>query len=218
MLSKLKKIITRFYSHNENDMVNYWKNREEKYGERSVINVEHDENFFVAITEYQKQVIFPILKKYLNGDEKKALDFGCGPARFTKDIAQTINGLVVGIDIVPAFIKVAKEKDPINTYFLIKGTTIPMENEEIDVIWICLVLGGISEKNLYKIKKEIIRISKKNSLLILIENTTEKKDAAHWFYRNISFYSKLFTEFDLKLETKYEDLGETISVLIGRKK
>lgn len=218
LLSGIKNILSVFSGKkNSADMDVYWKKRAEAFGARAVVNLEHKQEDFEKITEEQKKTIFPVLKQHLTGKEKTGLDFGCGPARFSKDIAALINGKITGVDVVPAFIQAAKANDTENEYCVMRGDKIPAPDNHFDLIWICLVLGGIAEDKLENVKKEILRVSKKDALLILVENTTKQPDNSHWFYRDASWYVNLFSPFRLGREKEYDDLGETISILAGRR-
>lgn len=103
-------------------------------------------------------------------------------------------------------------------YKLIANGVIPSDSEYFDIVWVCLVLGGIvSNKELTETANEINRVLKTNGLFILIENTENKKDSEYWKYRTIEMYQKLFSFIELTHETDYSDLEERISIMTGRK-
>jgi len=114
--SKLKKKLRKFLltlktffvsSNNDLPDMEYWEKRSKQYGRRSVLNISHTNEEFESVTQLQKKEIFPHLKDSLKGDEKIILDFGCGPGRFTKDLADIIKGKSCGVDPISHLIKFA---------------------------------------------------------------------------------------------------------------
>lgn len=199
----------------EFDALQYWKERANAYGKSSVINLGHGQDKFENITAWQKEILFPLLKDQLNGSEKTVLDFGCGPGRFTGDLAEII-GECIGVDPIPELLDLAPVHDRVK-YIILDNAKIPLRNEAVDVIWCSLVLGGIDEAALPACVKELDRVLQKKGLLFLVENTAEKADAKHWHFRTEPEYAKLFTGYNLKQIGTYDDIGERISVMAGRK-
>jgi ubiquinone/menaquinone biosynthesis C-methylase UbiE len=200
-----------------NDGNNYWDNRAWKYGRRAVLNIGHTEHEIEEVTKKQKMVIFPLLQSYINGTEKVVLDFGCGPGRFTVDLAHLIDGKAIGVDPIRRFLHVAPRNERIEYLLLVNGI-IPCNDESIDIVFVCLVLGGITEINeLHNSISEIGRVLQRGGLLFLIENTSDKTNAEYWHFRSPEAYCKLINFAPLKVLSNYEDLGETITVMAGRK-
>lgn len=217
VLSKLRSIIK--YLLKQNDTKKYWDERAKTYGHRSVLNLGHSENDLESITANQKKIIFPILQNILTGNEKTILDFGCGTGRFTKHLADLIDGHCIGVDTTEPLLKLAIKTPNVEYQLINSDGSIPLNSNSIDVVWICLVLGGIvDEKAINKTKSEIGRILKKNGILILVENTMNKKSSNYWKFRTINYYQEKFHEYNLKHETDYFDLGERISVFSGKKR
>ena len=196
----------------------YWEERAEQYGKRAVLNIGHSEAEIQAVTQMQKDVIFPILRQKLRGDEKIILDFGCGPGRFTGDLANIIHGRAIGVDPIQCFLEMAPKNDNIE-YRLMKGNNIPIDDASVDIVWICLVLGGIVDANaLQSILLEIKRVLKDGGLIFLIENTSKIKDGRYWKYRTPEDYEQYFSFANLRYLSDYFDLEERISIMSGRKK
>src|SRR5262245_63204971 len=120
----------------------YWERRARDFGPRSVLNLGHPASEFHAVTEAQKRELFPYLTRLLRGDEKLVVDFGCGPGRFTRDLAALTGGRAVGLDIVRAYLDAAPE-DPRVDYQPMREGAIDLPDGCADVVWVCLVLGGI---------------------------------------------------------------------------
>lgn len=214
MLSLIKWILKRYP-----DSINlhaYWNARAKKYGRRAVLNISHGEEEYERITELQKKLLFPMLSSMLTGQEKTILDFGCGPGRFTDNLAAIINGHAVGVDISYDLIRLAPIS-PNVTYRLIPYGKLPDKDFFFDIIWICLVLGGIPDSKILHTVSSILNSLNKGGLLFLIENTSNKLSNTHWFFRSHNYYKKIFEKINLEVIGTYEDLGEEISILAGRK-
>jgi SAM-dependent methyltransferase len=196
--------------------IKYWENRARQYGARSVLNLSHGPEEMASVKEMQINTIFPLLKLQLGGDEKTLLDFGCGPGRFTIELADLTGCRIMAADPIDYLLQLAP-KDSRVSYQKIVNRRIPTEDGSIDIIWICLVLGGIISKNeLSKIVREIKRIANKNALLFLVENTTDRKNIISWHYRSKKAYIALFKEFNLVHLKDYDDSGECNSIFAGR--
>ena len=70
--------------------------------------------------------------------------------------------------------------------------------------------------NLNKAFSELYRVLKPNGLICLIENTTNRESKEYWYFRSVDQYKSLFPFCNLKHIHDYSDLGQTISVMIGR--
>lgn len=205
------------YDHHQSefDVLQYWKKRAVAYGRSSVINLGHGLDNIEKITIWQKEILFPLLKNQLNGSEKLVLDFGCGPGRFSSDLAEII-GTCIGVDPISELLELAPIDEKVK-YFCMINATIPLEDESVDVIWCSLVLGGVADINLSDCIKELNRVLQKNGLLFLVENIAEKANVKHWNFRTEAEYVKLFPGYNLKTIGSYDDIGERIAVMAGRK-
>ena len=194
----------------------YWEERVKVYGRRSVLNIGHSDAEMEAVTQRQEQEIFPYLLRALWGDERIVLDLGCGPGRFTGALASMINGRAIGLDPIATLLDMAPKAENVE-YRVMREGEIPLPDEYVDVVWICLVLGGLKSDLLNETLAEIDRVLKRKGLLVLIENTSEKKDGEYWFFRKTEDYKRIFWFVRLEHLHDYIDLGERISVLMGRK-
>ena len=199
------------------NLAEYWQARVKLHGKRSVLNLAHSEDEFDAVTATQKQILFPLLKEELLGYETRVLDFGCGPGRFTSDLAELIGGQAVGVDIVPELLKLAPPTAR-TSYECISSTgTLPFVSASFDIVWSCLVPGGIPDNTLNYTMAEIERVLKPAGLFFYVEGTALRSDTAYWFYRSQEVYINLGSFCAIKVVGKYEDKGEPISVFSGRK-
>jgi ubiquinone/menaquinone biosynthesis C-methylase UbiE len=218
----IKKILRKLYYFVFNEEkrftgIRYWKKRAKAYGRRSVFDLRHTEEELEAVTRKQGDILFPILEQQLRGDEKLVLDFGCGPGRFTHDLAEMVRGKAVGVDPVKRLLDLAPQYPDVE-YRVMKQARIPVETGSVDAVWICIVLGGIvAEKLLQKSIAEIDRVLKNRGLVFLVENTSRQPDTLHWKYRSVEMYQRLFKFVKLKHISDYFDLDERMSIMAGRK-
>lgn len=197
--------------------IHYWEARALKHGLRGVLNLQHTAEQIEAVTQMQKDALYPLLRQQLQGDERVVLDFGCGPGRFTPDLAALIQGQAIGVDPIQRFLDLAPRAASVE-YRLMKDGVIPVEDGTIDVIWICLVLGGITNENdLMKTIAELKRVLRPGGLIFMAENTSDKPDVPHWKYRTAAAYQALLGDIArLEILSGYLDGREQISVLAGR--
>lgn len=196
--------------------MDYWQWRVNKFGTRSVFNLGYKSDQLDLVTEKQKNLVSPLIQKQLLGNEELAIDIGCGFGRFTKFLADTIHGSALGLDFIPELVAHAPKSQNVD-YLVSSAQLIPLKDAIADVIWINLVLGGITDGELKKCLTEILRVAKSGSLLFLIENTSNKKDADYWNFRSVEEYKDLFSEFELAHLLDFHEFGETISILAGRR-
>ena len=95
---------------------------------------------------------------------------------------------------------------------------IPFKDKSIDIVWVCLVLGGIPEKSLNNVIKEFNRVLKNNGLLIVIENTSKKSYNNYWKCRTSEDYINLLSFVEMQNVGNYIEVDEQITIYAGRKK
>jgi len=124
----------------------------------------------------------------------------------------------VGVDPVAHYFELAPRAPGVE-YRRLEGRRIPVDDESFDVVWICLVLGGIvSARELKQTVREIERVLKAGGLVFLVENTAETPDGMYWKYRSVDDYRRLFSSVELKGISEYIDIDQRISVMAGRKR
>jgi len=200
-----------------NDQLNYWERRSRKHGIRAVINLDHPQSDFDAITEYQKRILYPLFRAELSGNEVNILDLGCGPGRFTVDLARIVGGNAIGLDPIKTLLDLAQPEKGVE-YMLGDATDIPLPANSMDVIWVCLVLGVIDDQQIRAAAREIERVLRQSGLLFFAECTSNLPRRPHMTYRSVVQYKRLFPAMQLRCLGGYDDLGQTISVFAGRKK
>ncbi|MBW3629613.1 MAG: methyltransferase domain-containing protein, partial [Gemmatimonadetes bacterium] len=196
----------------------WWEERARRHGARAVYNSGHAAEDLPLIDQKQKEILYPILQSRLNGDERVILDFGCGPGRFTPDLAQLVRGRAIGVDPIQSLLDAAPRTEA-TEYRLVRHGCLPLQDDSVDVVWICLVLTCIVDaRAVREAVAEVERVLRPGGLVFLVENTAAKKDMRHIAFRSIDDYRALFAFAPLRHERDYEDRGEPISILCGRKR
>jgi ubiquinone/menaquinone biosynthesis C-methylase UbiE len=213
-MSLVDRLIARLWRRRHPTPLQYWENRVRAYGPRSVLHVAHANEDIEEITKMQEREIFPHFRSQLNGHEKIALDFGCGPGRFTVQLAEMINGEAIGLDPMQALLGRAPKSPNVN-YRCVRSKTLPFADDSFDVIWCCLVMGGIAQPE--DTILELSRVLRPKGLMFVVENTSETPDGEFWKYRSVEHYFALFSFAKLAHLHDYIDVGERISILAGRK-
>lgn len=197
--------------------ISYWEERARKLGARAVCNIGHDDSEFNAVTERQLSALLPLLDQQLCGQEKLAVDFGCGSGRFTRHLADRVKDRVVAVDPIASLIALAPRHERVEYHLLCDGR-IPVSDAAADIVWVCLVLGTITGRDALKHSvNEIERVLAPGGLLFLVENTAPKKKVRHFHFRTQAQYESLFANVPLQVRGAYEDLGETITMFAGRR-
>jgi ubiquinone/menaquinone biosynthesis C-methylase UbiE len=196
--------------------VAYWEVRARKLGKLAVINTGYVEGEYAAMTEAQKSVLLPAFKRCLNGTEKVVLDFGCGPGRFTPSLAEAVGGKCVGVDPIASLLELAPRVSNVE-YLTMQEGVIPVSTSSVDVVWICLVLGGIESPVLERTVSEINRVLNKGGLLFLVEDTPKLPSCKQWQFRSVEEYVGMFPAMPLHLITTYLDRDVLASVMAGRR-
>lgn len=111
------------------------------------------------------------LIKFRIEDNGTLLDIGCGIGYFTIPAAKLLkNNKVIGIDIMPEIIGIAKEKaiGLTNIHFRTSEEyNFPVENNSIKYVFISNVLHEIEDKSRYF--KEIKRVLKDDAYILIID-------------------------------------------------
>jgi 2-polyprenyl-3-methyl-5-hydroxy-6-metoxy-1,4-benzoquinol methylase len=201
------------------DLRAVWRERAQKYGARSVINLSYPPEHFEMITKQQKQFLLPRLQAGVSGWERTVLDFGCGPGRFTPDLANLMpgGGSAVGFDISQELLDLAPRSPNV------RYTSSPDElassalKERFDVLWICLVLGGIPDPRCGAIMRQLLTTLTPGGLIFFVEHiSSTKPGSSFWKFRSLADYQAMFAPVPLTKIGAYLDMDEEVSILIGR--
>lgn len=195
--------------------IEYWKDRASKFGKHSVYNMGHPEEELDEVDKKQEAIYLNVLSKYLTGNEQNAIDFGCGPGRFEPMLSKLVKNKVYGLDPTKKLLDIAPKISNVE-YIRLENENFKLPDKSIDLIFVSLVLGGITdEKILKKNIAEMQRVAKDNALFFVVENTAKEPDSQYWHYRSVDKYKELFSFCNLELIEQYDDLGEEISIFVG---
>ncbi len=197
------------------DDLTYWEQRTRVFGAQAVMNLHHAPAEIENVTRRQVAEIFPHLRAVTPELVGKILDFGCGPGRFSSLLHTQVGAPVVAVDPTQGLLDLAPRSEGVHYARVIDGR-VPLEDASVDLLWVCLVLGGIREAALPDCVAELRRVLRPGAGICVVENTAEKPDAERWFFRRPEFYEELFRFVPVKRVHDYEDVGERITVLTGR--
>lgn len=194
-----------------------WDDRADKLGAYSVIDTTHSPEEYEYVTRRQKEIIYPLFKGLLKPSDRLVLDYGCGPGRFTADLASMVHGEAVGVDVTAKLIEIAPRQSGVT--FICSQDFFAEHPIKFDVIWVCLVLGGIPMPALSRNAIELTGALKDDGLLFLVESTAEASTQnVAWKKRTVAELQGLFPEIALERIGFYYDAGQEISILAGRKR
>jgi cyclopropane fatty-acyl-phospholipid synthase-like methyltransferase len=192
-----------------------WQERAQKMGRLAVLDSRHSDKEFAAVTDFQKQKLYPLLKQLLLPSDKIVLDFGCGVGRFTSDLATLVEGRSVGVDVSQELLNLCSESQNVKYSLISDVSSLP--HTQFDVIFCCLVLGGIGNNKLAETVSLLEALLSSNGLIFLVESTDVKYRRGNWRVRTVPFYQKLISNCELDLIGSYVDAGQEISIMAGRR-
>jgi ubiquinone/menaquinone biosynthesis C-methylase UbiE len=132
----------------------------------------------------------------------KILDAGCGPGRDSLTLKEE-GCEVVGIDITPEMIELAKESAPKQEFLAKDMRKTGFKDESFDGIWANASVIHLPKQQMPGLLKEFSRILKPSGILFVsvLKGEGEKSHAMKYFYEGelpVSFYDK--DEFSIELE------------------
>ncbi len=215
-LRKIKSKLFRIWKpENKYSPLEYWESRSRKFGARAVLNLGIKKGQEEDFRKKQMNIIFPHLKKIIQ-QKDVVLDYGCGVGRFTVALQKLSEGKVVGVDPIQRFLDMAPKAKNVS-YLKLKNGVLPLADDSMDIIFICLVLGGIPNCEIDFALKEIRRVLKNDGEICLVENTSAYTNHDRWTNRSVTQYKELFSWTNLKEVAAYKELEEDITIFIGRK-
>jgi SAM-dependent methyltransferase len=199
------------------DPLRFWRERAARTGTFAVLTQALGPASEGAIHAAQSKAFLAVLERELTGEEREVLDFGCGAGRFTGDLARLVGGTALGVDPTAELIDLARPAPGVR-YELMAPARIPLADASVDVVWVCLVLGGVVDAaQLERTVAELERVLAPGGLLFLIENTTSQPDLWYWRYRSVESYRDLFPGVRLEHRGDYAEDEQVVSMIAGRK-
>ncbi len=197
----------------------YWQARAQELGARAVVSTDHPGTVaLAAVTARHRAELLPVLVAHLDGSERTVLDLGCGTGRLTADLARATAGRGIGIDPVLELLQLAPIDAATEFRPMTPGAPLPLADGEADVVFTLTVLGGLlAEGELDAMAAEIRRVLRPGGLLLLAESVSDLPRVEHWTPRTAADYAAAFPWASLREVARFDDAGDPISVLVGRR-
>ena len=200
--------------------VGYWRERARALGARAVLSTDHDADVD-EVTAAHRAFLLPELAALLpvgRSPDRTVLDLGCGSGRLTADLAALV-GRAIGVDPVPEMLALAPAAPGVE-YRLLEdaGGPLPVGDGEVDVVFTCLVLGGIQDTAaLAALGAEFERVLAPGGVVMLAESVSDRAAVGHWTFRSVSDYAAAMRWAGLEVVARFDDAGDAVSVLAGRR-
>ena len=196
----------------------YWEDRARRYGRRAAINLDHPEGSLDRVSARHADLLLPVLATHLRGDERAVLDLGCGPGRMTGALAALVaGGRAIGADPTQAMLDLAPPVTGVE-YRRMEEGRLPLSDGEVDVVFTCLVLGGIlAPEVLARTAAEVRRVLAPGGLVFLCESDGVAQPGIHWAARSPDDYRAAFPWAGLDAVAGFDDGGDPVAVLVGRR-
>jgi SAM-dependent methyltransferase len=125
--------------------------------------------------------------------------------------------MVTGFDICRELVDLAPRVPRVRFFCSDSETFLQQNHDTFDLIWICLVLGGIPDEALAPIGQNLYQKLNDGGLVFLIEHLADAGGSALWKHRPLNRYCELFPGIALKKIGTYLDIDSEVSVVAGRK-
>ena len=138
-----------------------------------------------------KSVAEKLASHYQLQPEQKVLDVGCGMAHLLYELTQVVPGIkVAGIDISRYALEHAKPEIRSMLQYG-QAQNLPFEDNEFDLVISLATLHNLKVFDLKKALREIGRVSKKNSYIMVesFRNDREEVNMLYWQLTCASYYS-----------------------------
>ena len=200
--------------------VTYWRERARALGARAVLSTDHDGEID-EVSAAHREHLLPALAALLHpapAARRTVLDLGCGTGRLTSDLA-ALAGRAIGVDPVPELLALAPEHPAVEyRHLTAAGAPLPLADGEADVAFTCLVLGGIADAGaLAALGAELERVLAPGGLVVLAESVSDQPAVGHWTFRSVADYAAALPWAGLQEVARFDDAGDAVSVMAGRK-
>lgn len=192
----------------------YWRRRALLLGpEAAVIGIGEQVDEF---TQHQLEAVMPVVQAIAPAGARLAVDFGCGPGRLSHELSRVAGADVLGVDPTRRLIDAARPGPGVQFAQIHRGR-IPINDGSADLVFVCLVLGGVPDSELVGIAKEIDRVLRPGGALVLVETVDDPEGSHGWRARSPEHYSHLFEFARLETQSTYHHGEELAAVMAGRR-
>lgn len=202
-----------------------WTTLTRTYGRKAVMNPLITDATLDAETARQVGEIFPLIRAELRGDERNALDYGCGAGRFTPHIADLVSGPTFGFDTCLDIIEQRTANHPRVKFitgdadrFFDPGR-IYWQRPDFDLVFTAMVLGD-PNLDLPATATGLASILAPGGTLVVLDHMTDEEPTGRWWrFRPEQFYRDLFNRYGISLRKigMVRQLDDPITILAGRK-
>lgn len=205
-------------------MTDPWTTLASKHGRKVVMSLAISDAQLDAETTRQANVIFPVIRSMLTGNEATALDYGCGAGRFTPHLHEMIGGdeqkaFTMGYDPCSELVSAApRGRGNIAWSWGNVDSFFPTYRNLFNVVFVAMVLGD-PNLDMETTVPGLVDILSPGGLLVVVDHMVRRTTGHWWKFRDESFYVDLFAQRGVALKQIVEDrqLGNPITLLAGRK-
>lgn len=202
--------------------VAYWRARARALGDRAVLSTDHD-GAVDAVTAGHRARLLPELAALLplapaTGGSRVVLDLGCGSGRLTGDLAALAGG-AIGVDPVAELLALAPAAPGVE-YRQLQDPAgpLPLADGEVAAAFTCLVLGGVGDADaLRAVGDELERVLAPCGIVVIAESVSETAPLEHWTFRSVADYAAALPWAGIQEVARFDDAGDAVSVMAGRK-
>ena len=201
-------------------MTQTWTKLATTHGARAAVSLTMTDEELDAMTAHQSALLVDKLRPLLNGDEHRALDYGCGAARLTPmlhDLLLHPDPLIWGYDPCREMLHLSRS-DPQRP--LILTTTPPFHIGTFDVVFMAQVLGD-PECRVGAVIGEALSLLAPGGLFVVYDHMPDYPPPGRWWrFRSKFFYQGLLKSYDLGMDfiTTMPQGENEVTVLAGRSK
>ncbi|CAG8733972.1 13573_t:CDS:2, partial [Funneliformis mosseae] len=166
--------------HNEKSTINYYLPNDSQESDR--LNMQH----YLYRHVWKGNFSSPMTKELTEGNTS-VLDIGCGPGFWLLDMAQKYPlSSFVGIDISPTF--PSPNQIPSNAIFLqhniLETEGLPWPPNTINFVYKRFMALSLTQKDTFKLINEIVRITKSNGWIEIMDYTYSLKNCVIKFHES----------------------------------
>ena len=191
------------------------------HGKQAVVSQTITQDELQTITERQIAAVGPLIRSLQHGDEKLALDYGCGYGRFTNMLA-SMAGRAVGVDPSSALIHEGEPEVGVELLWadpLEFCRAAAAEGSTFDIVFLWTVMSQPS-LDVEAVADALVSVLAPTGLLVIADHMPDEEPPGRWVrFRPASFYVDLFASrgVPLVMGTVVAETDDPVTVLVGRR-